>query len=527
MNIRTVALFLAAIIAVVPAAWFNQSYGGISMGILRIFILLAFFIFSAWTIETEVKKRKISEIALEKLKHTYNELDEQAKLIVKTDLQLNKAQQELDKRISGLYTLHELGRTINMTFNIEELFNSIKDNFIQKLGFEKFLVVLMDEETKKLRCRRWIGFSDEYITETKTHIEESIALKNIINEGKPTLVERPEVATVQEKNISEFLHLRAFIIAPIYIKEIVLGLVVVGNESLYSRVTEGDVEIISILANQIAQGIENSHLYEQLWHSYQELEVRVKERTKELARANEELKRMNEMKSEFVASVAHELRTPLTSIKGYASILATGKLGAMGTEQKERLERIDRHSNELAKLINDLLDIARIESGKIGMDVKEIPVSELLKNILELMSPQAEEKNIEIKLEIAKTITTIYADPEHLSRVFINLLSNALKFTPSKGKITVTIKEDKEYIQTDISDTGIGIDSEDLPKMFNEFFRADNSINREKKGTGLGLSLCKKIVEAHKGKIWLNSIPGKGATFSFTLPRKYGVSVIK
>jgi signal transduction histidine kinase len=506
MNPRTLTLILVAII----------------------FILLGFFIFFAWVIAVETKKRKISEMALDKLKHAYNELDEQAKLIVKTDLQLNRTQGELDKKISGLYTLHELGRMMNMTFDVEELFNSIKENFIQELGFEKFLIILIDEGIKKLKCQRWIGFSDKDINEIKDRIAENMVFNNIIKDGRPIFVERPEIMTAQEKNISELLHLRAFIIAPIYIKEIAAGLVIIGNESLYSRVTEGDVELISILANQIAQSIENSRLYEQLWHSYQELEVRVKDRTKELARANEELRKMNEMKSEFVASVAHELRTPLTSIKGYASILAAGKMGTMNPEQKERLERIDRHSSELAKLINDLLDISRIESGKIGMDIKEITLDTLFKNVIEMISPQVLEKDIEIKLTIPKNIITIYADLDHISRVFLNLLSNAIKFTPVKGKIAINLQEEnQDYIKVDVSDTGIGISPEELPKIFNEFFRVDNPINREKKGTGLGLSLCKKIIEAHKGKIWVNSTVGKGTTFSITLPRKPEITLIK
>ncbi|MCX5656745.1 MAG: HAMP domain-containing sensor histidine kinase, partial [Candidatus Omnitrophica bacterium] len=361
----------------------------------------------------------------------------------------------------------------------------------------------------------------------KKHVEEDEIFRIILRDGKAMLAERPETMTPSETKLSELLNIRTFIVVPIYIKEVVAGIAIVGNESLYSRVNEGDIELISILANQIAQSIENSRLYEQLWRSYQELEVRVKERTKELARANEELKKLNELKSEFVASVAHELRTPLTSIKGYASILASGKMGNMSPEQKERLERIDRHSGELAKLINDLLDISRIESGKVGMDVKEIALSDFFKNIMELISPQAEENDIEIKFEIPKGISTIYADNDHIRRVFINLLSNALKFTPPKGKIFVVMKDEKDFIQTDISDTGIGIAPEDISNIFREFFRADNSINREKKGTGLGLSLCKKIVEAHKGRIWLNSTPNQSTIFSFTLPKKQGTSVIK
>ncbi len=526
MNTRMLILLLVATIAIIPVGWFSKIYSGY-FEILRILILLAFFTASAWIIDSETKKRKISEVALGKLKHAYNELDEQAKLIVKTDLQLNKTQQELDKKITGLYTLHELGRTMNMTFDVEELFNSVKESFIQKLGFEKFLVILSGEEEENLKCQRAIGYSEEKFNLIKKHVEEDEIFRIILRDGKAMLAERPETMTPSETKLSELLNMRTFIVVPIYIKEVVAGIAIVGNESLYSRVNEGDIELISILANQIAQSIENSRLYEQLWRSYQELEVRVKERTKELAHANEELKKLNELKSEFVASVAHELRTPLTSIKGYASILASGRMGDMSPEQKERLERIDRHSGELAKLINDLLDISRIESGKVGMDVKEIALSDFFKNILELISPQAEENDIEIKFEIPKGISAIYADNDHIRRVFINLLSNALKFTPPKGKISVIMKDEKDFIQTDISDTGIGIAPEDISNIFREFFRADNSINREKKGTGLGLSLCKKIVEAHKGRIWLNSTPNQGTTFSFTLPKKQGTPVIK
>ncbi|MCM8783163.1 MAG: GAF domain-containing sensor histidine kinase [Candidatus Omnitrophica bacterium] len=527
MGVKTSILFITAVLSIIASIFLNQIFGPYAGEIMRILILVAFFLTALWMIEAEERKRKVSEVAFEKLRQAYNELDEQAKLIVRTDLQLNKIQQELDKKINGLYTLHELGRSINMTFDIEEVFNSIKENFIHKLGFEKFLIITLDEETKKLKCRHWIGFVEEDISQFKKKIEDHSQFKNIIREGKSILVERPELANSEEKELIELLKIRSLIIVPIYLKEIVIGIVVMGNESLYSRVTEGDVELISILANQIAQGIENSRLYEQLWHSYQELEVRVKERTKELAKANEELKKLNQIKSEFVAAVAHELRTPLTSIKGYASILATGKLGEIAPVQKERLERIDRQSSELAKLINDLLDISRIEAGKVGMDIKEIPLKELLNNVLELINPQIEEKNIELKLEVQDNINTIFADYDHLRRVFINILGNAIKFTPLKGKIYINIKREDGFIRTDISDTGIGISPEDLPKLFTEFFRADNPINREKKGTGLGLSLCKKIIEAHKGKIWADSTLGKGTTFSFTIPEKQRPNLVK
>jgi signal transduction histidine kinase len=281
--------------------------------------------------------------------------------------------------------------------------------------------------------------------------------------------------------------------------------------------SEGDIDSLFILSNQLAIALDNAQLYEALKKSHDELEIRVEERTKELAQANKELVRLNKMKSDFVSAVSHELRTPLTSIKGYAAILSAGRLGDVTPVQAEKLTKISSHSDELVKLVNDLLDIARIESGKIGMSIKHASLTEIIKSIADLFYPQTDEKNINLNLEIPEDPVMVWMDPSQISRVFINLIGNAMKFTPEKGCITIRVKQGDDYINAEVSDSGIGISHDDIPRLFDEFYRVDNAINAEKKGTGLGLPLVKKIIEAHKGTIWVTSEVGKGTTFHFTL----------
>jgi signal transduction histidine kinase len=310
-----------------------------------------------------------------------------------------------------------------------------------------------------------------------------------------------------------------FIIAPIITQDGIEGVLFVGNSSGSSPLTEGEEEMISILATQFGQSLENARLFEQVYSSHQELEAKIKERTKELADALEELRRISKMKSDFISAVSHELRTPLTSIKGYASILIDGKAGNIPDFVKERLEKINKHSDNLVKLINDLLDISRIESGKIELKFEAENIKDIVENVFELLSLQIKEKQIQLTLDIPATLSKVYIDHSQIERVFINLIGNALKFTPEKGKIAVRAKDANEKIQIDIQDTGIGIPADAKEKIFAEFYRVDNLINQSVKGSGLGLTLVKYIIEAHKGKIWVESQLNKGSCFSFTLPK--------
>jgi signal transduction histidine kinase len=214
------------------------------------------------------------------------------------------------------------------------------------------------------------------------------------------------------------------------------------------------------------------------------------------------------------------LRTPLTSVKGYASLLMSGKLGEIPDGVKDRLEKINKHSDSLVKLINDLLDIARIESGRVEMKIAPHSIAATIENVRDLLTPQMKDKNIQFVADIAPNTPEVPMDASQVERVIINLVGNAVKFTRPNGTITAKTLLDANKITVMISDTGIGMKEEEMANLFNEFYRIDNEINQNVKGTGLGLALAKQIVEAHHGKMWVTSKVNEGSNFYFTLPLK-------
>ncbi len=482
-------------------------------------LILAAFVYMLILTERQRKARISLQRSLDKLKKAYNELDEQAKIIVKKDLELNKTQEELDNKINSLYTLHKFSKAISSTFDREKLFSQIDRSFISELGFDKGLIVFAGKEPQGLSFPVAVG----YTAEEQGEIKACLGRKNILDEIKQAiLVDETTVfgaENAQKEKLRQALKLTSFCAVPIISQEARLGFIIVGNELPYLRATEGDLEILSILAGQIASGVESAKLYEELWQSHRELEQRVSERTKELALANEKLKRIDKLKSEFVSAVSHELRTPLTSIKGYAAILMAGKLGEVPALVKERLEKSNKHSDSLTKLVNDLLDISRIESGKVGMKLEKLKLAEIIDEAVDIVMPQLKEKKMQFSKEIPEELPACLADKLQIERVLVNLLGNAIKFTAEKGKVAIQAAKDKDFLQIDVSDSGIGISEEDLDGIFEEFYRADNAINQKIKGTGLGLPLVKRIIAAHKGRIWAKSKLGKGTSISFTLPQ--------
>ncbi len=483
---------------------------------LGLFGWLAVIILTTSLLDKKERLKKATA-RLQKIENAFVGLDEQAKLIVKTDLELNKTQEELDRKIAGLSTLQRISRTISRTFDKEEIFSRLDKSFLEDLGFDK--VLIFSWEGNFLKCRIALNYDEEDVAAIIRALEGQKgkdAILSRLRQGKTISLTRSLVSgKAFEDEAKKIFGLESYIINPIQLKENTVGFVSIGNAQDEYPITEGDTELIKILCTQIGEALENAQLFEETWKVKQELETNVKIRTKELSDALQEIKLISKRKSDFISAVSHELRTPLTSIKGYASILLTGKLGEIPAPIKERLEKINHHSDDLTKLINDLLDISRIESGKVELKLEPVRLSELIDTVLDLLSPQIKEKQLETRVELEKGLPEIQADLRQLERVLINLLGNSIKFTKEGGSISIKAKPADNAIQIDISDTGIGIPAKDLPHVFEEFYRADNVAA---KGTGLGLSLVKYIIAAHKGKIWADSELNKGSTFSFTLP---------
>jgi PAS domain S-box-containing protein len=228
---------------------------------------------------------------------------------------------------------------------------------------------------------------------------------------------------------------------------------------------------------------------------------------------------VDRMKSEFVSTVSHELRTPLTAIQGYVDLILEGKPGPLTETQHEFLAIMQVSTQRLTALISDLLDVSRIEAGKIELREDDVAYPPLVELVVRMLQGEAKARDVTLSVQIApEKYTPVRGDVERLQQVLTNLISNGIKYTPPGGSITVTVRPQESFIATCVADTGIGIPLEDRNKVFEKFYRADNSTTRQAGGTGLGLSISRAIVEQLGGSIWVESEPGKGSKFWFTLP---------
>ncbi|MFA6384270.1 MAG: ATP-binding protein [Candidatus Omnitrophota bacterium] len=468
----------------------------------------------------KIKEAKQLQISVENLNHTLSEMDEQAKLVVRTDIELNKAQEELDKKITGLYALQTLSRAISSTLDESQIFGKIEPSLLINLGFEKAMALAWDDALRTFHVSMTVGFSDEDTAPIQSLLEsDKEHFVDLILEDQSLSSISASLDQAFRRKICALLKVTSFVISPFLPKEGKKGLLFAGSDAPDTVINEGDAELIKILATQIGQTLENARLFEKTWQAHQELENRVEKRTKELSHALDEVKRLSQRKNDFVSNVSHELRTPLTSIKGYASILLSNKLGVIPEEAHKRLEKINKHSDELVQFVNELLDIARIESGRMALKIAPFNLKNIIDDVKDILLVQMAQKQITFTAVLPDNLPEVTADYNQIKRVFINLVNNAFKYTPSGGKITARVQNTDAGIQVDIVDTGCGIPEDDIDKLFTEFYRVDTPINQDVKGTGLGLAMVKHIVEAHKGKVSVKSKVGSGTTFSFTLPK--------
>lgn len=283
--------------------------------------------------------------------------------------------------------------------------------------------------------------------------------------------------------------------------------------------------LINAIAKRLGQTIERYQAVATLRRNRNHLDMLVKERTAELQQTIEKLEEARRdveaatrAKSEFLANMSHELRTPLNSIIGFSEIMADGLTGPLTDEQKEYLNDILESGRHLLELINDVLDLSKIEAGKTELEVNKFSLKGLLDRSLAVFRNQAADRNITILSDIPEIIGEVTADDRRTKQIIFNLLSNALKFTPDGGKVGITAHRMDKKIQITVWDTGVGIAKKDLKNLFKPFQQLETGLTEKVPGTGLGLNLSKKLVELQGGKIWVESKRGQGSKFSFTIP---------
>jgi signal transduction histidine kinase len=262
-----------------------------------------------------------------------------------------------------------------------------------------------------------------------------------------------------------------------------------------------------------------------LRESERSLEEKVHERTaeletsqRELARARDEALAANRHKSTFLANMSHELRTPLNSIIGFSEVLGTKLFGGLNAKQAEYVGDIHESGTHLLSLINDILDLSKIEAGRLELSTSSFDLPTVVDNVLTLMKERAARRQVTLIREVPEVVA-ITADERKVKQVLINLLTNAVKFTEAGGTVTVCVQVGPREVIVSVTDTGIGIAASDQEIIFEEFRQATSEYTRKQEGTGLGLALSRRLVDLHGGRIWVESEPGRGSTFGFTLPR--------
>lgn len=299
----------------------------------------------------------------------------------------------------------------------------------------------------------------------------------------------------------------------------------IASNNLAIKVDESKNNELGRLAssfNQMARQLQQS--FQALEQANSSLEARVEERTRELQEAKEAADRANQAKSEFLANMSHELRTPLNAILGMSEGLQENIFGDINEKQLKALQTIEGSGSHLLELINDILDIAKIESGQIKIEYHPTPIAQLCKYSLTFIKQQAFNKHIQVETELAPNLPDLLVDERRIRQVLINLLNNAVKFTPEGGRITLEAHlsqnaiDSTGYVEIAVSDTGIGITQADLEGLFQPFTQIDSSLNRQYQGTGLGLALVKHLVELHDGHVSVTSQVGVGSRFTVELP---------
>ncbi|MHB8859571.1 MAG: sensor histidine kinase [Thermoleophilia bacterium] len=247
-------------------------------------------------------------------------------------------------------------------------------------------------------------------------------------------------------------------------------------------------------------------------------------REHELQLTNKQLETANRLKSQFLATMSHELRTPLNSIIGFSELLEDETYGGLNNKQMKYVGNIVVSSKHLLQLINDILDLAKVESGTIEVRPELLSLPDAMSVVQSVVEPLATKKDINMLVNIDGGVEMISADPARFKQILYNLLSNAIKFTPSGGRVSIEAVQNDGDVAISVADTGIGIGEKDQQRIFSEFLQVEGSYARKYEGTGLGLALTKKLVELHGGRIWVESSPGKGSRFTFTIPDRPGTA---
>ena len=462
-----------------------------------------------------------------------------------------QSQAALHNRSQELSTLLQAGRELNSTLDLKEIYGILKKYISAQVPCDIIVISSFDAETQLITCQYVNGLEGEadvsgfppillepegYGTQSRViRSGKSLLLPDIEASLKTTKSKMyfDEVGNIEECIPEEAERTHSAMLVPLILDQHVAGVLQILSfqlgahtpehlqfvESLVFRVTTAMSNALLFQRVQ-AELLERRHAEEEVRKLNAELEKRVAERTTDLRRANAELEQTARAKDEFLANMSHELRTPLNAILTLSESLEEGVYGPLGARQIRPVNIIAESGHHLLNLINDILDLSKIEAGKLALQIAPLEVESLCQACIRMILQQANKKEIQVSLEVDPEIGYLSADARSLKQMLVNLLSNAVKFTPASGKIGLIVKGDaaKNAARFTVWDTGIGIEPEQTRRLFRPFVQIDGGLARQYEGTGLGLALVYRMAEMHNGSISLESTPGQGSRFTLSLP---------
>jgi signal transduction histidine kinase len=283
-----------------------------------------------------------------------------------------------------------------------------------------------------------------------------------------------------------------------------------------------DLKTLTTIASQSALAIKNAQLYNETKGFSLTLQKEVERQTSQLKQANEDLKKLDKAKSDFISIASHQLRTPLTAIRGFTSMILEGSYGRITNVVKDKLEKVYESSDRLIRLVNDLLDLSHMEGGKMEFNFQKVSITQMVKSVCEELDIQAQKKKLKMAINLPEQELFVKADDQKLRQVVMNLIDNGVKYT-DKGKVEVFLKEQDGKIIFSVKDTGMGMKEEEIQNLFQKFVRGSEASHYHTEGAGIGLYVARQLIEAHQGRVWAESEgEGKGSTFLVELPEWKG-----
>jgi signal transduction histidine kinase len=412
-----------------------------------------------------------------------------------------QAQQEPDARYHYLETIQAISQSILEASSITHILNELLEKTMAVSGFDLGNIRLFDTSGRIVDAA-YKGYRNLERARLRHHrrtenTENTLALREVVNSGSVLVIE--DIPTEGRMKGFKEEGAQSVIAVPLAARGEIYGVIAVATRTR-RHFAPAEVRLIESIGAEIGMAVQKSRLLE------------------ETQRQAEKLEEANKFHADFSAMIAHDLRSPLHTIIGASEMMKDGLLGPLNEDQKNWLDRIKNNATGLINLVSDFLDVSKLESGRIELSRAEINIADLVHNTLQNFTPLATSKSIRLTCVADESMLPIRADRRRLDQVLTNLVSNAVKFTGSGGAIEVRLRTDTEGLRVEVEDSGVGIPHDEIETLFQKYRQVKSLTVPAQEGTGLGLVICKMIVEAHGGKIWVDSEEGKGATFTFTLP---------